>query len=75
MCSICISIPCHPRCPNASEPVPVHRCEKCGEGIFAGDRYFDSKKGYICEECIVEMTADEFMELIGETFSTAKKEE
>lgn len=48
MCSMCLSIPCHPRCPNAPEAVPVHRCGKCGEGIFEGDKYFDSQEGYIC---------------------------
>lgn len=40
-----------------------------------GDKYFDSPEGYICEECIEDMTTKEFMELIGETFSTAEKEE
>lgn len=34
-----------------------------------------SPDGYVCEGCIEDMSAGEFMELIGETFSTAEKEE
>lgn len=75
MCVICGSYPCVSRCPNAPEPVPVYECGKCGYGIMDGDKYYDSSDGYICEGCIEDMTAKEFMELIGETFSTAEKEE
>lgn len=48
---------------------------KCGEGIFEEDKYYDSPEGYICKDCVEDMTVSEFMEMIGETFSTAKKEE
>lgn len=75
MCAMCGSYPCVSRCPNAPEPVPVYECSKCGCGIMDGDRYYNSPEGYICEECIEDMTAKEFMELIGETFSTAEKED
>lgn len=75
MCSLCLSTPCHPRCPNAQEPVAVYECCKCCYGILDGKRYYDSPEGYICEDCIEDMTAKEFMELIGERFSTAEKEE
>lgn len=37
MCAECGMNPCHPRCPNAPEPVPVHECVKCGYGILVGD--------------------------------------
>ena len=37
MCSLCRQFPCHPRCPNAPEPVPLMRCKECGEGIYEGD--------------------------------------
>lgn len=71
MCSVCMSIPCHPRCPNAPEPVPVHKCEKCGEGIFEGDKYFNGQEGYICEECLDDMSSSELLELVGESLATA----
>ena len=50
MCAECGMNPCHPRCPNAPEPVPVHECVKCGYGILAGDKFWDSPEGKICEE-------------------------
>lgn len=71
MCSVCMSVPCHLRCPNAPEPVPVHRCEKCGEGIFEGDKYFNGQEGYICEECLDDMTSGELLEMLGESLATA----
>lgn len=75
MCSLCRQIPCHPRCPNVPEPVPIMRCSECGEGIFEGDKYYNTGNGGVCKYCIEDMTAKEFMELIGEIFSTAEKEE
>lgn len=45
MCAECGMNPCHPRCPNAPEPVPVHECVKCGYGILAGDKFWDSPEG------------------------------
>lgn len=75
MCRVCMHTPCHPRCPNASEPAAVYECCKCGCGIYDGDRFYYSLCGYVCEDCIEDMTVKEFMELIGEMFSTAEKEE
>lgn len=75
MCSMCLAVTCHLGCPNAPEPVPVYECCKCGYGIFGGERYYDSPGGYVCEDCVDDMTVREFMELIGETFSTAEWEE
>lgn len=75
MCAMCGSYPCVSRCPNALEPVAVFCCCKCGDGIQDGGKYYDSPEGYVCEDCIGDMTAGEFMELTGETFSTAEKEE
>lgn len=71
MCSVCMRVPCHPRCPNAPEPVPIYRCGKCGEGIFEGDKYYDSQKGYICEECLDDMSSGELLELVGESLASA----
>ena len=58
MCSLCRQFPCHPRCPNAPEPVPLMRCKECGEGIYEGDEYYDTGNGGICKECIEDMTAN-----------------
>lgn len=71
MCSVCRQYPCHPMCPNAPEPTPIYECTKCGYGIFEGEKYFDSPDGYICEECMEEMSSKEILELLGEKFSVA----
>lgn len=71
MCSICMQTPCHPRCPNAPDLLPVYRCGKCSERIFEGDRYFESQEGYICEDCLNDMSSEELLELLGEDLVTA----
>lgn len=75
MCSVCLQNPCDSRCPNAPEPDPIYECDKCGCGIFQGEKFFDGPDGYICKKCIDEMTAEEILEMIGENFRTAEKEE
>lgn len=72
MCNICLRNPCDARCPNSEDPEPLYSCGICGEGIFDGDHFYDSPEGYICEQCITDMTVTEFMELIGETFKIAE---
>ena len=52
MCSLCLKTPCDSRCPNAPEPKPVVNCKECGVGIFEGERFYDSDKGPICEDCM-----------------------
>lgn len=71
MCSLCRQFPCHQRCPNAPEPVPLMRCKECGEGIYEGDEYYDTGSGGICKECIEDMTANELFDLFGESYSVA----
>ena len=39
MCDICIQHPCHPRCPNAREPIAKEICSICHECIYVGDDY------------------------------------
>ena len=74
MCQVCRQYPCHPRCPNAEPPRPVYTCDIRNEGIYDGERYFDSpRNGPICENCIGDMGAKEFMELVGESFDTAER--
>lgn len=71
MCEICRQVPCHPRCPNAPEPKAVHECDRCGCGIYEGDKFFDGSEEYICKDCIENMSATEFMEIIGEKLKSA----
>ncbi len=72
MCLVCRRTPCHQQCPNSSEPVPVKRCAECGDGIYAGDDYYDIGDGLgICKECIDDKSTSELMELFGECFSVA----
>lgn len=75
MCAICLMNPCHPSCPNAPDPEPIHTCVWCKEAIFAGGGYMETPDGIVCEECIREMSILEFMEMIGEKFHIAEKEE
>lgn len=71
MCSICMQNPCHPRCPNAPEYKPIMRCLECGEGIYVGDKYYDTGYGGICGECMEDKTVSEILELLGERLSVA----
>ena len=71
MCSVCMSNPCHPQCPNAPEPKPVYTCDKCGYGIFEGDKFLNGPEVYICKDCLDDMTADEILEMLGENLRTA----
>jgi hypothetical protein len=53
----------------------VYECSDCGYGIYEGQKFFDSPRGYICEDCIKDMSAIEFMELMGEKLTTAERED
>lgn len=75
MCALCRQNPCDNRCPNAPEPEPVMICSRCEEGIFAGEKYFESSDGPICEECLHDMSGTEVLELIGEEMKEAKEDE
>ena len=75
MCEICRKTPCHPRCPNAPEPKPVERCCLCGEGICEGDEYLNTKDGCECKDCKKKKTKNQKKELIGESLTTAERED
>lgn len=60
MCEICGQDPCHPRCPNAPEPKEVHICSECLEGIYPGDRFYESCGSYVCEECLKGMDEEAY---------------
>ena len=63
------------RCPNAPEPKPVERCCLCGEGIYEGDEYLNTTDGCVCKDCLENFSIDQWLELIGESLTTAEREE
>lgn len=66
MCSECHMHPCHPRCPNATEPKSVFKCEYCGEGIAEGDEYVEiDGKYYHREDCIEDVALELLYEKCG----------
>lgn len=70
MCSTCFMTLCHPRCPNAPEPVAVKTCSRCADGIMECEAYLDSDEGPICEGCLSDMTVKEYLEYVGEKLAT-----
>ena len=72
MCSLCLKTPCDSRCPNAPEPKPVVKCKRCNVGIFEGEKFYDSEKGPICEDCMDDMTVSEMLEMFGEKLTIAE---
>ena len=54
MCSECRQHPCHPRCPNAPDPVAVFICSGCSHEIYEGEDYWDIMGEQFCESCIEE---------------------
>lgn len=71
MCEVCRQLLCNSQCPNAPETKPVYKCEKCGCGIYDGEQYFDSPEGYICKDCMDDMTVSEVIEIMGKSLKTA----
>lgn len=71
MCDMCRMTPCHPRCPNAQEPKKEYECCICGYGLFKGDKYLYGLEGYVCKECLDDMTSGELLEMLGESLETA----
>ena len=54
MCDICHQVPCHPRCPNAPDPIPVFICSGCGQDIYEGEDVYHILGEQFCERCINE---------------------
>lgn len=71
MCSVCLRTPCAAGCPHAPEPKPVKICVLCHEGIYEGDKFFDSDEGAVCEGCMEEKSYEEILTILGETMKTA----
>lgn len=75
MCSVCRQCPCHPMCPNASEPPAVYICESCKEPIRAGDEYFELDGDYWHEECASDNAMEILTEHCGGTKGTAEEDD
>lgn len=52
MCELCRQYPCSSSCPNAPEPEPICVCDKCEEGIYEGEYFFEIDEKKYCENCI-----------------------
>lgn len=52
MCTECHQHPCHPRCPNAPDPIAVFICAGCGQEIYDGEDYWDIMGEQFCRKCI-----------------------
>lgn len=54
MCAECLRTPCHPRCPNAPDPVeiPVYVCSGCSRDIVDGEDVWELLGEQFCERCI-----------------------
>ena len=51
MCEECRRSPCHPRCPNAPDPIAVFICSGCGQEIYEGEDYWEFLGEQFCENC------------------------
>lgn len=73
LCSICNQNPCHPRCPNYSNPEKaIHYCSVCGEGIYKGEEYIRNDDGeYRHWECFYGMR--DLLEWLGYEIKTMEE--
>lgn len=60
-----------PKMPQRSRTSIDIQVREVWGGIFEGDKYYDSQKGYICEECLDDMSSGELLELVGESLASA----
>lgn len=51
--------------------IPVYHCSRCGDEIHDGDRFHNYGKGRLCTYCLKDMTALEYIELVGEEIEQA----
>ena len=65
MCAICHSAPCHPRCPNAPEPIAVDDCYVCDKPIREGEEYYSFCGVAICTECLEKMSVSKLADIYG----------
>ena len=65
MCAICHNAPCHPRCPNAPEPIAVDDCYLCDKPIREGEGYFTLCGVAICADCAETMSMRQLSDIYG----------
>lgn len=65
MCAECHSYPCHPRCPNAPEPIAVDDCYVCDKPIREGEEYFTISDVAVCKDCAETMTLSKMSDITG----------
>ena len=51
----------------------VYTCESCGSDIYDGDDCIVAAGGVFCRSCVVMMTSEDVVELLGHSFITADK--
>ena len=49
-------------------------CENCGESIFTGDDRLECVNGIYCRECVMNMTSEDIVELLGFKFVNSNSE-
>ena len=74
-CPECHCIPHLPGCPNAPEPIPVHTCKRCKDGIYVGDEFFDIDGTYYHTECLEDMTIYDVLDMFGYSCEVAEEPE
>lgn len=74
VCEICLRSPCLTGCPNEVIQI-IGYCKKCRCDIEIGMKYLDHDSGYICEDCLDEMTTTQLLDLFGEELQVAAKED
>ena len=65
MCSVCLTHPCHPFCPNAPEPQSIGFCQDCGEEIFEGSEYAEINGDLYHKDCLDVMSTENLLKLFG----------
>jgi len=56
-------------CSYAKEEEEI--CESCGETIYPGDDRLKCENGIFCRECIINMTSEDLVDLLGFSFTNS----
>ena len=52
--------------------LPIHTCAICGEKIYDGEDCLNTDDGVFCRRCIMSMTSEDIVELLGFSFERAR---
>lgn len=52
---------------------PVSKCGDCGCEIYDGEDYLECESGMFCRRCIMAMTSEDVVELLGFRFKPAER--